>query len=436
MDLQVLCTKNIKPYTPHCGLTPANPQANLQSVHMVLDATTLANLDVVSNADTGNKENTLLEKIDNCCTPFGRRLLRQWLCSPLCSVSAIVKRQKAVTCLMNMPSECDKARKLMKELPDIERLLMRIAVYGNISTATKHPDSRAIFYEDFSKKKIENLLSLLKGFKDSLAVVKLFHGLLEHDCDPQSCDSSECSALLKQITHSTAEQPLGKFPEMKHLLDFFENAFDPKEALNTGKLTPRKGADPEFEAFEEKFQEINTELKLHLKDAKRIFGCDAKYVGNDKKRFQIEVPENLVKRAPPNFELTSSRKGFKRFYSPECKVLLAKLQAAEEEKKEHFADAWIAAMKCLATLDVLLSLAKYGGGEATCMPQIKTPTEELPSFINIVNGRLPTTTLSDFIPNDTSVGSNGVHLLLLSGPNMGGKSTLMRQMGLIVILAQ
>ncbi|KAF4533085.1 hypothetical protein B566_EDAN003805, partial [Ephemera danica] len=55
LDLQVLCTKNIKPYTPHCGLTPANPQANLQSVHMVLDATTLANLDVVSNADTGNK---------------------------------------------------------------------------------------------------------------------------------------------------------------------------------------------------------------------------------------------------------------------------------------------------------------------------------------------------------------------------------------------
>jgi hypothetical protein len=95
-------------------------------------------------------------------------------------------------------------------------------VYGNVATATKHPDARAIFYEDFSKKKIENLLSLLNGFKDSLKVVKLFNMIWDHECSSHDCDSEYCSKLLQQITSTKNDCPLGQYPELKPLLEFFE----------------------------------------------------------------------------------------------------------------------------------------------------------------------------------------------------------------------
>ncbi|XP_065349562.1 DNA mismatch repair protein Msh6 [Cloeon dipterum] len=438
IDLQLVCIENFNLYQPEL-FEKQLEKKSLKTLmgKMVLDATTMQNLDVVEYSETGEKENSLLGKLDNCCTAFGKRLLRDWLCSPLCSVSAIQRRQEAVTALMKMPSECEKARKILKELPDLERSLTKISIYGNALTAANHPESRAIFYEDFSKKKIGNFLLLLKGFEKALKALDFFQGTNE-----------ELPQLLRKLTRTADFDEEGRFPEYKDVLNFFKEAFDAEEALKTGKIAPRKGVDPEFEACCQKLQDLDDELKDHLREVKSKLRCEAKYIGTDKKRFQIEIPEKVV--VPMNFELSSSRKGFKRYYSPESKELLVKMQAAETEKKEYLLDInrrmfakfsdsatlWRAATDCLAILDVLLSIAMYGTKEDTCMPVFYEPSEDRPPFVDIKNGRLPTTKLVDFIPNDTVIGVEGVQLLLLTGPNMGGKSTLMRQFGLIVIMAQ
>ncbi|XP_059468886.1 DNA mismatch repair protein Msh6-like [Neocloeon triangulifer] len=436
IDLQLICIKNFNLYKPQLfdGVVKKKSLKKLAG-NMVLDATTMQNLDVVEYSETGEKENSLLGKLDNCCTAFGKRLLRQWLCSPLCSVSAIQMRQEAISALMKMPSECEKARKILKDLPDLERSLTRISIYGNALTAANHPESRAIFYEDFSKKKIANFLLLLKGFEKALKMLEIFQ-------------SDELPQLLRRLTRTAGSDQEGRFPEYKDLLDYYKDAFDADEALKTGKIVPRKGKDAEFEECCQALRDVDDELKDHLRVVKSKLRCEAKYFGTDRKRFQIEIPEKVV--VPMDFELSSSRKGFKRYWTPESKELLVKMQAAENAKKiflldmnrrmfAKFADnaqIWKAATECVAILDVLLSLALYGTREETCMPAFYEPSEEKAPFVDIKNGRLPTTKLVDFIPNDSIIGVDGVQLLLLTGPNMGGKSTLMRQFGLIVIMAQ
>jgi DNA mismatch repair protein MSH6 len=85
-------------------------------------------------------------------------------------------------------------------------------------------------------------------------------------------------------------------------------------------LIPKAGVDAEYEAFNEKLKQIDEELKQHLREMRNMFNCEVKYIGNDKKRYQIEISEKSSKKVPSNFELTSSRKGFKRYYSPRGKV--------------------------------------------------------------------------------------------------------------------
>uniref|UniRef100_A0A2C9KQH1 DNA mismatch repair protein MutS core domain-containing protein n=1 Tax=Biomphalaria glabrata TaxID=6526 RepID=A0A2C9KQH1_BIOGL len=94
--------------------------------HMVLDGVTMANLDVVWNSTTQSLQGTLLEKLNTCCTAFGKRLFHQWLCAPLCQPSAICDRLDAVDDLIQLPGVVEECVTLMKKLPDLERLLSRL----------------------------------------------------------------------------------------------------------------------------------------------------------------------------------------------------------------------------------------------------------------------------------------------------------------------
>lgn len=90
--------------------------------YMVLDGITLTNLEVLLNSN-GGKAGSLLEKLDRCCTFSGKRLIRQWMCSPLCNISAILSRQKAVAELLENIHVVDEVRSAFKNIPDLERLL-------------------------------------------------------------------------------------------------------------------------------------------------------------------------------------------------------------------------------------------------------------------------------------------------------------------------
>ena len=179
---EVLSLKLMDEYKP-CDINHLNADnSGLQLPrNMILDGFTLKNLEIFQNS-LGGTEGTLNEVLDFCSTCFGKRLLHKWICSPICSVSEIELRQMAVTDLsnVNIRYEVEETIKVLKKLPDLERLLSKIHGLSSAKRAKEHPDSRAILFEMdiYSKRKILDFLSVLEGFKQSVKIVESFEKLI------------------------------------------------------------------------------------------------------------------------------------------------------------------------------------------------------------------------------------------------------------------
>ncbi|KPJ16004.1 putative DNA mismatch repair protein Msh6 [Papilio machaon] len=363
------------------------------------------------------------------------RLLYQWVCSPSCSLEVIKQRQQAVKTLLDNQELCQDAKNILTTLPDLERLLAKVHALGNLKRSQNHPDARAIFYEErtYSKRKVLDFISVLQGFTAGLKLNELF--------------SDTESELLKKLTQFP---PNGKFPDYRDTLKFFKEAFNQQEAEKEGRILPGRGVDQEYDAALAEIQQIQDQLKQYLVEQEKYFKCRLSYVGTDKKRYQLEVPQNSAAKAGSQYHLEGARKGFKRFSTAETKNFLARMIAAEDQKSSILRDLsrrilekfsshytqWEAAVNCLASLDVLMSLAEFARQQTgnICLPDVTYDSNTTP-YIKIVEGRHPCIPIvNEFIPNDTSLGDGG-SLLLLTGPNMGGKSTLMRQLGLLTVLA-
>ncbi|PNF27299.1 DNA mismatch repair protein Msh6 [Cryptotermes secundus] len=450
LDQQLLSMGRFEIYQPHDLVENARPVLTVVSKasfskHMILDGITLCNLNIV-NDSSGENDGTLLQKLDLCCTPFGKRLLRHWLCSPLCDVDGIAARQEAITWLLGNTSLMAEAQEMLSQLPDLERLLSKVHTEGNALRSQTHPDSRAIFFEDhiYSKRRILEFISTLAGFKSAEKIASLIQGEL----------ATSSSKLLVQCTSNKQQNPAGKFPDLAGALHFFETAFDHEQAKEAGRINPSKGIDPEYDSVMEELQGLKQELDEYLNSQRKYFGCKVTYCGSDKKRFQLEVPDSFTKKAGKDYELQGQRKGFKKYWTSETKELLSRQIAAEDQQKtvlkdlnrrifarfSSYYEIWNTAVQCLSVLDVMMSLAEYvrsEGGEM-CVPEFVMPPEEMKPFLKITDGRHPCVSSVDgFIPNDTAIGcgEDAASLVLVTGPNMGGKSTLMRQVGLLVVMA-
>lgn len=460
LDQELLSMKSFEWYTPVDAVADA-AVASVDSVavffrgkrNLVLDGICLKNLDILQNNATGLSEGTLLAKLDHCSTMAGKRLLRQWICTPLCDANAIDERLDAIKDLIKYSEFVPQAVVLLKKLPDLERLLSKIHTQGSALRSQSHPDSRAMFFDDniYSKRKILDFLSALRGFRVATEIVGLI-----------STRSEELeSKLLRRCVIVGGD---GMFPDLEDLLAFFDNAFDHEKAQKEGKIIPSKGVDSDYDTAAAEIKELGRKLDSYLEKQCRFFQCKVTYVGTGRNRFQLEVRDSAVKRADNEYELQGQRKGFKRYWTAETKDLLSRMMNAEEVRDSALRDImrrifatfskdfikWDQAVQCLAILDVLISLAHYSqcGGGTMCRPSVLAPTDKSKPFIEIRDGYHPfiSTVFSggDFIPNDTAVGtteydteqSNSANLVLVTGPNMGGKSTLMRQVGLIVIMAQ
>ena len=443
---EVISMKLIEEYKP-CDTNRLSDDHNSQQLpsHMILDSFTIRNLEIFNNS-LGGTEGTLNEVLDFCSTPFGRRLLHKWICAPLCAIDEIETRQKAVADLSNVSIryEMEETIKLMKKLPDLERLLSKIHSQGSAKRAKSHPDSRAILFESdvYSKRKIVDFLSVLDGFKQSMKIVESFQKHI------QLFKSSLLSKCLSFVSNG------GRFPDLRGKLKYFDDAFDHKTAKQEGKVVPQPGADVEYDQQMEKIDSITAKLNEYLVEQRKLFGCKVNYFGTGKNRFQLEVPESAVKRISKDdtqYLLQSSRKGFKRYWTPYIQKQFEALLVAEEARDavlkdimrrifetfdKHY-EIWSEAIECLSLLDVLLSLSKsrsflHQNGSAVCQPKFSNSKKP---FINLIESSNPCLLkyCDHFIPNDIRIESQ---LLLLTGPNMGGKSTLMRQLGLIVVMAQ
>ncbi|XP_077138552.1 DNA mismatch repair protein Msh6 [Ranitomeya variabilis] len=426
------------------------------SQRMVLDGVTLTNLEILQNGTNGSTEGTLLEKLDTCFTPFGKRLLKQWLCAPLCNPFSINDRLNAVEDLMAIPGKVSEVGELLKKLPDLERLLSKIHSIGSPLKSQNHPDSRAVMYEEttYSKKKIADFLSALEGFKVMREVVMTMEDVVD----------DFKSNILKQVLSLKDKSSKGRFPDLSTELKRWDTSFDHEKAKKTGVITPKAGFDPDYDEALRDIKATEQNLADYLEKQRKRLGCKSiVYWGTAKNRYQMEIPESVTERnLPESYELKSTKKGFKRYWTKAIENMFGDLVNAEERRDAALKDCmrrlfynfdknykeWQTAVECFAVLDVLICLAQYsrGGDGPVSRPDILLPDDTAP-FLELRGSRHPCITKTffgdDFIPNDILIGCkdeeedvSSAHCVLVTGPNMGGKSTLLRQAGLMVVMAQ
>ncbi|CAF1018045.1 unnamed protein product [Didymodactylos carnosus] len=457
IDKELLSMRNFSIFRPadkNIDLKEAN---GIQQKNMILDATTLFNLEILCTS-RGNKDGSLLQAVDKCSTHFGKRLLSRLLVNPLCQVEDINDRLDAIDDLRIKSDLCAKSRDKLKNIPDLERLFCRIHTLGHRPLNDNHPENRAILYEEitYSKRKIMDFLSSLSGLKTANELIKLyeksnFQSTLIHSMTNRVLIDDENLHLLSTC-----------FPDIDELLKFYDTAFNHKQAKEEGCITPVANVNAEFDQAISDIKDIQKELDDYLKEQKKTLKCQTvKYVDVSKTRYQLEIPDFACKSLNADYEIQSSRKGFKRYHTSEISDLLSKLVEAENRKDialkstmsslfRHFDKhhrIWNRVLQCVGMLDVLLSLTAYSESSTDmCRPTLLNTDLDCNTqpFINIKDGKHPclANNLGSFIPNDIVLADKSSDqswqtksVVLVTGPNMGGKSTLMKETGVLVILA-
>uniref|UniRef100_K3ZQ28 DNA mismatch repair protein n=1 Tax=Setaria italica TaxID=4555 RepID=K3ZQ28_SETIT len=409
--------------------------------HMILDAAALENLELLENIRTGGLSGTLYAQLNHCVTGFGKRLLKRWIARPLYDRGAILRRQSAIATFKGVGHDyAVQFRKDLSRLPDMERLLARL-----FSSCDKNKrNSSVVLYEDASKRLLQQFTAALRGCQ------QMFH----------ACSSISTLICTEESQLNDLLSPGTGLPDVSSILDRFRDAFDWSDADSNGRVIPREGCDPEYDATCNAIQEIGSSLKEYLKKQRKLLRCaSVDYVNVGKDMYLIEVPESLGGSVPGNYELQSTKKGFYRYWTPELKDLISELSKAEAEREsilkgilqnliqlfvEHHSE-WRQLVSVVAELDVLISLSiasDYFEG-ASCRPTIKESNgpDDTPTFHarNLGHPILRSDSLGkgSFVPNDVKIGGPGnASFIVLTGPNMGGKSTLLRQVCLTIILAQ
>jgi len=436
--------------------------------HMSLDGTTLHNLEILTNAVDHKVAGSLWSKINHTRTPHGARLLRAWLLRPLFRKSEIERRVDAVEELVSGGAAVAllEATKALADCGDIERLLSRVhSMSGNTlldanedESGQVHPNDRAVLYEagKYNIRKVKDFQKVLKGLHSAAKIPELFAGIEIQ------------SGLLCKIVRHTDQG--GCFPSMEEELDWFVANFDCEQA-SKGLFEPSKGVDQVYDNACDTVESILSELNDYKEDmcsnmlSPRSFARSQwKYINTkpeSKDKYLIELPASAA--VPDDFILKAKRgsgqKQINKYRTGEVEQLVQQLELAFDIQKERKAKGmqlifakfdsmrtiWAAAAQTTAILDAIGALAHTASKAGYVRPRIlECPQEDAPS-VRVVQGRHPsvenTANSTEFVPNDLYLGADSSHgtasrVLLLSGPNMGGKSTLLRQTCLITIMAQ
>ncbi|KAJ8899067.1 hypothetical protein K2173_010220 [Erythroxylum novogranatense] len=413
--------------------------------YMVLDAAAMENLEIFENNRNGDSSGTLYAQLNHCVTAMGKRLLKTWLARPLYHLDSIKVRQDAVKDLQGKNQTMAlEFRKALSRLPDMERLLARIFTS---SEANGRNAKKVILYEDdAAKKQLQEFISALRGCELMAQACSSLGVILEH---------VEARQLHYLLTSGNG------VPDIHSILQQFKDAFNWAEANSSGRVIPLGGVDAQYDSACRRLMEIESDLAKHLKEQQKLLGdTSITYVTVGKEAYLLEVPEHLRASIPRDYELRSSKKGFFRYWNPNIKRLLAELSQTESEKESTLKnisqqligrfclhhDKWRQLVSAVAELDVLISLSIAGDfyEGPSCCPIILHPSSlssEVPRLSAKCLGHpvLKSDSLNKgaFVPNDINIGGSGcASFILLTGPNMGGKSTLIRQVCLAVMLAQ
>ncbi len=375
---------------------------------MELDIDARRNLELIETMRSKEKKGTLLWVLDKTQTAMGGRLLRSWLEKPLLDAVEIVRRQSSIEFLLNNTFLRGDLTEALKDVTDLERVNSRI-VTGSANC--------------------RDLLGLARGL-EALPVVKdilkqtdnPMLRSLENDIDPLA----DCAQLV--INTIKEDAPL-TIREGGIIRDGANEEVDRlRDIMNGGK-----GTIAAIEAAERERTGIRT-LKVGYN---RVFG------------YYIEVSKSFVDQVPESYIRKQTLTNCERYITQELKDLESQILTAKEQVtaleyqiftalREHLAkqsDRVLISASAVATADVVCSLATVAAKNGYCRPEIT-----LDNNISITDGRHPVVeqmlTDSLFVPNDTHLGAADNQVSIITGPNMAGKSTYMRQVALIVLLAQ
>lgn len=139
------------------------------------------------------------------------------------------------------------------------------------------------------------------------------------------------SKLIRRVTQNKSEG--GEFPDMSLELKFFKKAFDRENAKKNGTILPSRSANEAYDQVLTEMEDLEQELEVYRKMQESHFKCKVVYFGSDRKRFQLEIPVDRANKVTSEYHLEGTKKGFKRYSTPETKEFLAQTQQLEERKR-------------------------------------------------------------------------------------------------------
>ncbi len=382
-----------------------NPQVRENADHVLIDAASQRNLDLVESRS--GREHTLLGVMDRTATPMGARLLRDWILHPLRDLETLTRRQDIIAAFLAEPYVLSKCRESLKGIRDVERTTSRLSQgSGNgrdlqsLGVSLSHVPALR-----------EDLATLLDGKC----------GLLE-----QLHDFSELTGLLE-----------------KALVD------EPPAHLRDGGII-RDGWNDELDELRSAQRDGKEWIAKLQEDERQRTGIDSlKMKFNNVFGYFIEVTKTHLDKVPEDYTRKQTMANAERYITPALKEVENKVLGAEERSKkleaELFADLREKVAKHLselqetavavAEIDVLCGLAEVAQLHRHCRPVL----DDGRGFV-VENGRHPVLeqTLVDakFVPNDTALQPEDSRVQILTGPNMAGKSTYIRQVALMAVMAQ
>lgn len=374
--------------------------------YMELDLQTVRNLELLYSLRSGEKKGSLLWAMDKTRTPMGSRLIRAWVSRPLLSPAAIERRLNAVEELFSDNVTRPELAIALRGVGDMERIIGK-AVYGTVNC--------------------RDLVSLASSINALPRVLELLEG--------------KSSQLLREIS---------SLDTLRDLSDLITQTIcdEPPFSVREGGMI-RDGFDPEVDRLRalkrdsgailadiESRERARTGKKLRL-GFNKVFG------------YYIEIPRSQSSDVPEDYMRKQTLVNCERFITPELKALETEILSAGERVveleyelycrlREKIAENVLrvqATSRLVAELDVLCSFAQCAAANDWCRPHITAD-----GVVDIKDGRHPVVELMRrdelFVPNDTYLDTGASSLSIITGPNMAGKSTYMRQTALIVLMAQ
>jgi DNA mismatch repair protein MutS len=380
-----------------------------QSDKLLIDPMTLRHLEIMEGSE-GGRNGSLLDELDRTITAVGSRLLRAWLLAPLVALEPIRDRLDAVEELAYRTTERGKFREAVKTVQDLERLLARAAL------GTAGPRD-------------------LVGLKQSILSIPRVRTIL-----------AELQAPLVRSLESELD-------DLTDVRDAIESTLaDEVPALTRDGGFVRDGVDAELDELRRisrSGKQIIAEMEERERVRTGIASLKVRY--NRVFGYYIEVSKSNLGAVPPDYHRKQTIAGGERFITPALKEYEEKVLGADERILERELEIFErlrlsvaaeaariqASARALATIDVLAALAETAAANNYIKPHVHDGDE-----LTVVDARHPvverrTSAAGEpFVPNDIALNGTTAQLVILTGPNMGGKSTYLRQTALVVVMAQ